>query len=271
VDAFHAAALAAGGTDNGPPGLREIYHPTYRLADEFGGGQVFKDVDSIELGDDFAAVISNAVGSTGVLLALIGDQWLTMADERGKPRLDDPDDLVRLDIEAALARGVRVIPILVDGARMPRDEELPPSLAPLARRQALELSPSRFDFDTSRLLKVLDKTLAEGGRGTDDAASALAMQAPGSSKIDVEKAPEQHEDRTRSVPAVAPAAPDWRRRFSARPRILIGIGVGIAAVLAALAIPAIIDRLSDDSSPAADKGTETTPPIDWIRYADLPG
>jgi hypothetical protein len=231
-----------------------------RLADEFGGGQVFKDVDSIELGDDFSEVISNAVGSTDVLLALIGDQWLTITDERGTPRLNDPDDFVRLEIEAALARGVRVIPILVDGARMPRDEELPPSLAPLARRQALELSPSRFDFDTSRLLKVLDKTLAEGRRAKDDAASALAMQAPGSSKLDVEQLEDASRGRTRSVPPVAPAAPDWRRRFSARPRILIGIGVGIAAVLVALAIPAIIAKSNNAPSPtAADKGTETTP------------
>ena len=79
----------------------------------------------------------------------------------GRRRLDDPDDFVRLEIEAALTRNVRVIPILVDGARMPRADELPPSLAGLVRRQALELSPARFDFDTSRLLKVLDRTLAE--------------------------------------------------------------------------------------------------------------
>ena len=105
-------------------------------------------------------MINNAVGSCDVLLALIGEEWLTISDEEGRRRLDDPDDYVRLEIEAALARNVRVIPILVDGAPMPRAEELPPSLAKLVRRQALELSPSRFDFDTGRLLKVLDKTLA---------------------------------------------------------------------------------------------------------------
>jgi len=68
---------------------------------------------------------------------------------------------VRLEIEAALTRNVRVIPILVAGARMPRADQLPPSLAKLVYRQALELSPSHFEFDTSRLLKVLDSTLAE--------------------------------------------------------------------------------------------------------------
>jgi len=132
-----------------------------RLADRFGGGQVFKDVDSIQLGDDFVEVITSAVGSCDVLLALIGDEWLTITDEDGQRRLDDPNDFVRLEIEAALTRNVRVIPILVDGARMPLADELPGSLAKLVRRQALELSPARFDFDTGRLLRVLDKTLAE--------------------------------------------------------------------------------------------------------------
>lgn len=132
-----------------------------RLSEQFGGGQIFKDVDSIELGDDFIEMISTAVGSCDVLLALIGDQWLTITDEDGRRRLDDPDDFVRLEIEAALARNVRVIPILIDGARMPSAEELPPSLAKLVRRQALDLSPSRFDFDTGRLINVLEETLAD--------------------------------------------------------------------------------------------------------------
>src|SRR5215213_4899040 len=94
-----------------------------RLANRYGGGQVFKDVDSIRLGDDFVEVITRAVGSCDVLLALIGDEWLTITDEHGRRRLDDPGDFVRLEIEAALARNVRVIPVLVDGARMPRPDE----------------------------------------------------------------------------------------------------------------------------------------------------
>src|SRR5580704_13862362 len=132
-----------------------------RLAGHFARSQVFKDIDSIELGDDFAEVITTAVGSCDVLLALIGGRWLTVAGQDGRRRLDNPDDFVRLEIEAALARDVRVIPILVEGARMPRADELPPSMAKLVRRQALELSPSRFDFDTRRLLRVLDRTISE--------------------------------------------------------------------------------------------------------------
>jgi TIR domain len=132
-----------------------------RLAGHFAKGQVFKDIDSIELGDDFVEVITAAVGSCDVLLALIGDRWLTVTGQDGRRRLDNPGDFVRLEIEAALARDVRVIPILVEGARMPGKDELPESLAKLARRQALELSPSRFDADTGRLLRVLERTITE--------------------------------------------------------------------------------------------------------------
>jgi hypothetical protein len=132
-----------------------------RLAGHFARSQVFKDIDSIELGDDFAEVITTAVGSCDVLLALIGGRWLTVAGQDGRRRLDNPDDFVRLEIEAALARDVRVIPILVEGARMPRADELPASLSKLARRQALELSPSRFDVDIGRLLRVLERTITE--------------------------------------------------------------------------------------------------------------
>ena len=96
-----------------------------RLARHFARGQVFKDIDSIELGDDFVEVITTAVGSCDVLLALIGDRWLTLTGQDGRRRLDNLDDFVRLEIEAALARDVRVIPILVEGARMPRADELP--------------------------------------------------------------------------------------------------------------------------------------------------
>jgi len=172
-----------------------------RLADRYGDGQVFKDVDSIQLGDDFVEVITAAVGSCDVLLALIGEEWLSITDALGRRRLDDPDDFVRLEIEAALTRNVRVIPILVDGARMPRADELPDSLARLVRRQALELSPNRFDFDTSRLLKVLDKTLVEVRTGEHDAAALRASAAEAPSRAPVGDA------ASRSRDAEAPSGP----------------------------------------------------------------
>jgi hypothetical protein len=146
-----------------------------RLAERFGEDQIFKDIDSIDLGDDFAEEIAAAVGSTDVLLAVIGDKWLTVADESGGRRLDDPEDFVRIEIEAALTRKVRIIPILVEGARMPSEHQLPPSLTPLARRQALELSPARFSADTGRLLRTLERALADD-RAAED--SALSGGAP---------------------------------------------------------------------------------------------
>jgi hypothetical protein len=119
-------------------------------------------------------VITRAVGSCDVLLALIGGEWLSITDAFGQCCLDNSDDFVRLEIEAALSRRIRVIPVLVDGARMPRAAELPDSVAALVRRQALELSPARFDFDISRLVKVLDRTLAEVRATQQDAAPVSA-------------------------------------------------------------------------------------------------
>src|SRR5215467_8448044 len=137
-----------------------------RLADRFGEGQVFIDVDTIEPGVDFAEEIFRAVPACQVLLAIIGPNWLTAADERGRRRLDDPDDLVRLEIEAALARDVRVIPILVEGAHMPGREDLPESLAGLARRNALLIRHETFRSDDERLVTAIERVLAASGAGT---------------------------------------------------------------------------------------------------------
>ena len=155
-----------------------------RLSARIGEGKIFKDVDSIGLGEDFVEVITAAVGACDVLLALIGDEWLAFTDDTGRRRIDDPDDFVRLEIEAALARDVRVIPVLVDGAAMPRADELPDSLAKLVRRQALELSPDRFNFDTGRLLEVLEHTLVE-----TQAQRAIHVPAPAALTVWTEQDP----------------------------------------------------------------------------------
>jgi hypothetical protein len=92
-----------------------------------------------------------------VLLALIGPQWLTITNKKGQRRLDDPEDYVRLEIEAPLTRKIRVIPILVDEAQMPGADELPATLAPLVYRHAVEINP--ITFDTKRLIFTVQKTL----------------------------------------------------------------------------------------------------------------
>ena len=134
-----------------------------RLADRFGESQVFIDVDAIEPGVDFAEEIFRAVAACKVLLAIIGAAWLTATDERGGRRLDDPDDIVRLEIEAALARGVRVIPILVEGAVMPTRQDLPESLAGLTRRNALVIRHESFRYDAGRLVTAIERVLAAPG------------------------------------------------------------------------------------------------------------
>jgi tetratricopeptide (TPR) repeat protein len=127
------------------------------LVEHFPPEQVFKDVDNIDPGDDFVERITAAVSSCDVLLALIGQQWLTITDETGQRRLDNPGDYVRLEIETALTRKIRVIPILVDDAQMPRANQLPANLAPFARRNAVEINP--LTFDTERLIVTVRKTL----------------------------------------------------------------------------------------------------------------
>jgi TIR domain len=109
------------------------------LARRFGAQKVFRDLVTIEPGQDFSAVIDQAIGATSVFIALIGRRWLTLKGRDGKRRLDDPKDLLRLEIESALRLGTPVIPVLVDGATMPTREELPASIADLAACNAYEL------------------------------------------------------------------------------------------------------------------------------------
>jgi hypothetical protein len=127
------------------------------LSRRVGPSRVFMDIDSIEVGVDFAAAIQRAVDSCQVLLALVGPRWLTITDAEGQRRLDDPGDPVRLEIEAALARNVRVIPVLVDNTLMPRHQQLPEGLMSLSRRNAMELTYNRYEYDLGRLLKAVEK------------------------------------------------------------------------------------------------------------------
>src|SRR4029434_1379359 len=151
------------------------------LVAELGADRVFKDVDNIEPGDDFVERIQSAVGSCEVLLALIGPQWLTVTDANGGRRIDDPQDFVRIEVETALIRGdIRVIPILVDNAKMPSPQELPSGLARLTRRQAVEINP--VNFDTRRLLRVLSDTLRDARGETAEASISpvgLGVHPPG--------------------------------------------------------------------------------------------
>jgi hypothetical protein len=130
-----------------------------RLAQRFDHDRVFMDVDSIEPGLAFDEAIRAAVTSCDVLLALIGPQWLPVGKAKNW-EAEDPDDFVLFELKAALDREIRVIPVLVDGASMPRRDELPPSLAPLTRRNAIRLDHDSFVSDLERLVAAIERIVA---------------------------------------------------------------------------------------------------------------
>ena len=101
-----------------------------RLSEMF---DLFMDIDTIPPGVDFTDYVRRAVGSCDVLLAFIGDQWVKLTDEQGRRRIDDPNDFVAEEIQVALTRDVRVIPVLVEGATLPLPEQRPAAQVPAAR------------------------------------------------------------------------------------------------------------------------------------------
>lgn len=131
------------------------------LRDRFGADRVFRDV-AIAPGVDFRHHIESVMDDCEVLLAVIGPRWATITGPSGRPRLEAPDDLVRLEIERALTRpDVRVIPVLVEGAAMPAADDLPEGLRPLTRRNALEVTDLRWEYDVDRLCEYLHAVLGE--------------------------------------------------------------------------------------------------------------
>jgi tetratricopeptide (TPR) repeat protein len=131
------------------------------LRKEFGAESVFTDVDNIALGVDFRAVLDQSVSQCQVLLAVIGDNWLKVRNKDGNPRLEDPADFVRIEIESALKRNIPVIPLLVGHATMPLEEELPGTLKDLAFRNGTQIRPAPdFNADMDRLIRNLHKYLA---------------------------------------------------------------------------------------------------------------
>jgi hypothetical protein len=126
-----------------------------RLDRELGRDLVFMDVDAIPLGTNFSKVLHEEVAKCGVLLAVIGPNWLDARDEHGNRRLDNPNDFVRIEIAAALQRSIPVIPLLLDGARIPKADELPEDLRELALRNGMEVRHASFQDDMNRLIRGL--------------------------------------------------------------------------------------------------------------------
>ncbi|HEV3470998.1 MAG TPA: SUMF1/EgtB/PvdO family nonheme iron enzyme [Pyrinomonadaceae bacterium] len=218
-----------------------------RLAVYFGDEQIFMDLEQLEPGVDFLEVIEEAIGSCEILIALIGRGWLTSRDDSGR-RLDNPNDFVRLEIAAAFARGVRVIPVLVQGAQMPRPQDLPEDLSPLSRRHALELSDLRWRHDVDRLIRTIEKAFAaRGGR------------EPGSTRApaNVEETPSVTGSEV--TPARAAMGEPGRRPQITRP---VALMTAAGLMLLAVAVTLTVWRMqpADNEAPRAEGAPSVTGP-----------
>lgn len=131
-----------------------------RMACELPARRIFIDVDNIEPGEDFAHKLDEQVAQCDVFLPVIGPRWLAVSDEGGNRRIDNPADFVRIEIASAIRRdNAHIIPVLVDGARMPSENDLPDELRSLVQRNALEISGKRFHRDAQHLVEAVKASL----------------------------------------------------------------------------------------------------------------
>jgi len=140
-----------------------------RLAEEFGRNNVLMDEEAYAgPGPGYAREIAELVARGDVLLAIIGPAWL----ERLLARAGDPEDFVRIEIEAALHQRRPAIPVLAGGARLPEAEDLPETIRGLVRRGSVSLRPGEFETDCNALINALKQAFAVAGRGSAQAESA---------------------------------------------------------------------------------------------------
>ncbi|MFI5453909.1 MAG: SUMF1/EgtB/PvdO family nonheme iron enzyme [Isosphaerales bacterium] len=149
-----------------------------RLLAHFGRDCVFMDIDSIPFGEDFREHIDSAVGQCDVVLAVIGTKWA--GDTDAHRRLDDARDFVRIELESALNRNLPVIPILIDRATMPGEADLPPSLARLAFRNAIDVDQGRdFHHHVDRLIKGIEFLFQKSSAATAKPPRETAIRSAG--------------------------------------------------------------------------------------------
>jgi hypothetical protein len=129
------------------------------LTAHFGEQMVFRDIEHITPGSDFVRRIEDAVGACQVVLAVIGPSWATITGPDGQRRLDNPTDYVRLELTSSLQQDIRIVPVLVQDAEMPRPQDFPEPLQGLSRRNAIELSDSRWPYDVRQLVAAIEKSV----------------------------------------------------------------------------------------------------------------
>jgi formylglycine-generating enzyme required for sulfatase activity len=199
------------------------------LLEKLGKNSVFMDVDSIALGRDFRGALQKTLESCDLMLVLIGKDWADVKDEEGRPRLQNPGDFVRLEIEAALKRDIVVTPILVQGAHMPAPEQLPAEIRDLVYRNGFELSHNRWESDFAEMIRRLNLDIAEESTGVEQPASTVA--APDASV----------------APAAQPTIPGRQFFRVTRRQALGGAALTAAGAGAIIAAPSIRRFLSKPS------------------------
>ncbi|MCB1003181.1 MAG: toll/interleukin-1 receptor domain-containing protein [Acidimicrobiales bacterium] len=175
------------------------------LSEAFGADRVFYDVLNIEPGLDFIEVIDEHLERSSVFLLVIGDRWTSIEDERGRTRILQPNDPHAYEVRAALAAGKRIIPILVDGAAMPEEAELPEALHPLTRRNARHITQEIYEEVIERLIKTLRPLLDPGDKATTDGAEGAQVEVVPAGPVD-EDLP--HPDEPTPTDAPPPATDD---------------------------------------------------------------
>jgi hypothetical protein len=158
------------------------------LVGRLGKSAVFMDVDSIALGRDFRNVLQKTLGSCDLMLVIIDKDWAGFKDVGGRTRLGDPNDFVRMEVEAALKRDIVVTPVLVKGAQMPAAEQLPSEIRDLVYRNGFELSHSRWESDLREMIRRLGLDLPERGRQIETGHRPIAPEEATGRSIPIRQA-----------------------------------------------------------------------------------
>ena len=185
--------------DDDPSAAGRLYDA---LSAKFGDDDVFMDLDTLEPGEDFWEVIKQALERADVQLAVIGRGWLTASDQSGERRLDDKEDFVRREIALALRVGVRVIPVLVNGAAMPAAKDLPSSIKRLTGRSGVQLTAANWRAGVEQLIASLDD---EPSRGDAPAKAESASKPPSAPATDLFTRLQPAKAESASKPPSAPA------------------------------------------------------------------
>jgi tetratricopeptide (TPR) repeat protein len=239
-----------------------------RLSARFGQRNIFMDVVAIDAGVDFSEELRQAVQGCDVLLALIGPQWLAVKDAQGKARLQDPGDYVRLEIATALKRGIRVIPVLLQGTSMPGAAALPEDLKPLAVCNAVTLTSPGFDDDMRRLVEGIEKALDDAER--EEAERETSTQAAASAFHSLHQLPQPPADFTGREELIAQLLEDFAKRKGAAITGLTGMG-GIGKTALGLVVAHQIAKDYPDAQIFLDLKGTTTPlsAADAMRHVVL--